>query len=515
MKVLPLLLIGERGTHLRELKFSRYISGEMKRRVFLIAFSGVLFILCSASVSMGAAEYFRGYLESPPLPYRDIYNSMWATFGESIFGQPTSKYYEAIWYLVMFLSIMGLWWGSTKLSARAMYYWVILFFCFFPIFRNNYLFPAVANGLDYITGAVINVMYKAVLPGQDEFDPVRHGDFANVSRMPWVALGAAVVNEELGRNISSFYRECYNKAVTEMKNKGTYNYKNPPDVFEIDYSKYDISHYVKVRWWILPDEISKKNCSDVLEKLVSDLGKSYKENLQHLKDRYQSALGNISIRSDADTLFKKLESLADNEEFKKQLFKQLMYFDYETYTEEIGFGPVRNRNIKEGLAYYLRQIINAPYAVQLLAKINGLSIMVQRYLPDFVGTVKIFLIVGFFVVVAIALLTGEPIWIIRLLGVWQFVNTLYIGSAVGDIVRFIYLFGSNAGTWNRITSTIGGIIGSDNAVMRGNMAYLAAMLCVTALGGLLTWKEVGIAGAYVSMFASAPVPKVPKLRRKK
>jgi len=46
------------------------------------------------------------------------------------------------------------------------------------------------------------------------------------------------------------------------------------------------------------------------------------------------------------------------------------------------------------------------------------------------------------------------------------------------------------------------------------MAYLAAMLCVTALGGLLTWKEVGIAGAYISQFASAPVPKIPRISRK-
>jgi len=93
-------------------------------------------------------------------------------------------------------------------------------------------------------------------------------------------------------------------------------------------------------------------------------------------------------------------------------------------------------------------------------------------------------------------------------------DSLYIANAVAARVRFEFLL--NSSTFDNIAGTIGGLLGVNTAIMRADLVYFAVMLAAVALEGLISWKGINIASAYVSTIgagrAMKRLPKRPKIK---
>ena len=260
--------------------------------------------------------------------------------------------------------------------------------------------------------------------------------------------------------------------------------------------------------------IKDYRCSSFVKETRNTLAQNYKNALQDIYNKYNEMIA-FNIMNDASQLYGKLSSIANKQEFQDDLFLRSLKLVYTPEAwEEGGYQVGSKLPLVGGAIEWLMgksisggagDINYSLYGLwNLLWKIRGLVNLVNRYLPDFIGSVKVFLIVAFFISFTFVLLFGNPKWVVYNLGIWMFLDSIYIANAVAARVRYEYLIGGTSGM--PTLETVSSLLGIDSALMRGDIAYFTVMLIALIADAIITWKGIALAGAFASQFAtSTPV----------
>jgi len=481
----------------------------------------LLSVLASPVSGLAATTgaHFNSGLEADPLPYEALYNDLWSTFSDSVFGDRNNDYYKAIWAACFLFAILGfMLTGSSRAFNRIAYYWFMVLFFLTPMFGGQFLFPYLCNLMDQITMGAVNI----IVVGND-YHAQTNGSFDDVGAMSTVALRNVLLNKSVASKLQKFNDECWQSAVEKAKKDGNWNMDDPPNALEIDMNGLSTKEGGVWAWITEGRSIS---CISYRDRLKSDISQAYREALGSLKNKYVSMLSS-NLTKDAQTLYDKMYENALTPEFEKQVFLASLSavgkYSVQNNSNRFEDGSFTERFFNQGGNFLSsawwgelgRKLMSVPSNFTLMFKIYSMVHLLSRYLPDIIGSMKSFVIVAFFVGIGFSLLTGDPKWIIGILGAWLFLDSIYIANAVASRVRYEYIFDS--GGWYTAVSTFTGMLGANVAIMRGGIAYLATMIAAVALSGLISWKTISIATAFAGTVGIGATPKaknpIPRKRK--